>query len=62
VLPAGSANGTVALAQYRVAASGEGHDAWALQVLELAGGGIAEMTFFLDVAQVFPLFGLPLHV
>jgi RNA polymerase sigma-70 factor (ECF subfamily) len=62
VLPAGSANGTVALAQYRVAASGEGQDAWALQVLELAGGGIAEMTFFLDVAQVFPLFGLPLHV
>jgi ketosteroid isomerase-like protein len=28
-------------------------------VLELAGGRIVELTFFLDTATVFPLFGLP---
>ena len=32
---------------------------WALQVLEISGGRIAEMTFFLDTATLFPLFGLP---
>ena len=32
---------------------------WALQVLELAGGRIVELTFFLDTETLFPLFGLP---
>ena len=36
-----------------------GHEPWALQVLEIEGGGIAELTFFLDTDTLFPLFGLP---
>ena len=31
----------------------------ALQVIELAGGRISELTFFLDWERIFPLFGLP---
>ena len=42
--------------------SGSGYDPWALQVLELADGGLAELTFFLDTARLFPLFGLPLQL
>jgi RNA polymerase sigma-70 factor (ECF subfamily) len=62
LLPAQPANGTVAFGQYKRSDSGNGHDPWALQVLELSSEGIAEMTFFLDTGRVFPLFGLPLHV
>jgi RNA polymerase sigma-70 factor (ECF subfamily) len=32
---------------------------WSLQVLELDGERIAGITFFLDTARFFPLFGLP---
>jgi RNA polymerase sigma-70 factor, ECF subfamily len=60
VLPAPAANGTVAFGQYKPSDTGSGFDPWALQVIELgADGGIAEITFFLDTARVFPLFGLP---
>jgi len=38
---------------------GDGYEPWALQVLELSAGGIAELTFFLDTETLFPLFGLP---
>ena len=38
---------------------GGGHDPWALQVLEFSGGAVSELTFFLDTARLFPLFGLP---
>jgi RNA polymerase sigma-70 factor (ECF subfamily) len=62
VIPAMSANGSPAFGQYKPSATGEGYDPWALQVLELSGGGVAEMTFFLDTATVFPLFGLPAHL
>jgi RNA polymerase sigma-70 factor (ECF subfamily) len=62
LLPAPSANGTVAFGQYKPSESGSGYDPWALQVLELADGGIAELTFFLDTARLFPLFGLPLQL
>jgi RNA polymerase sigma-70 factor (ECF subfamily) len=62
VIPAMAANGSPAFGQYKKSATGEGHDPWALQVLELSGGKVAEMTFFLDTATVFPLFGLPLHL
>jgi RNA polymerase sigma-70 factor (ECF subfamily) len=58
VLPAGSANGCPAFGQYKPSPDG-GYDPWALQVLELSGGRIAELTFFLDTARLFPLFGLP---
>ena len=54
-----AANGTVAFGQYKPSTSGSGYDPWALQVLELAGGGIVELTFFLDTEPLFPLFGLP---
>jgi RNA polymerase sigma-70 factor, ECF subfamily len=59
VIPAIAANGSPAFAQYKPSASGEGYEAWALQVLELSEGRIVEMTFFLDTETLFPLFGLP---
>lgn len=63
VLPAGWANGTAAFGQYKPSESGPGHDPWALQVIELSPrGGVAELTFFLDTARLFPLFGLPPHL
>ena len=58
VVPAGSANGAPAFAQYKPSPDG-GFEPWALQVLELSDGGIVEFTFFLDTAALFPLFGLP---
>ena len=61
VIPARSANGSPAFAQYKPSPDG-GYEPWALQVLELAGGRIAELTFFLDTARLFPLFGMPLRL
>ena len=62
VIPAGStANGSPAYGQYKPRESGEGHEPWALIVLELSGGRIVEFTFFLDTETLFPLFGLPLR-
>ena len=60
VIPVVSANGSPAFGQYKPSESGDGYEPWALQVLELSGGRIAELTFFLDVETLFPLFGLPL--
>ena len=62
VLPAPAANGSTAFGQYKPAEDGDGYEPWALQVLELSGGRIVELTFFLDTARVFPLFGLPLRL
>ncbi len=59
VLPTGAANGSPAFGQYKPALTGNGYEPWALQVLELEGGRIAELTFFLDTDRLFPLFGLP---
>jgi RNA polymerase sigma-70 factor (ECF subfamily) len=58
VLPAGSANGWPAYAQYKPSPDG-GHEPWALQVVEVSDGRIAELTFFLDTEALFPLFGVP---
>ena len=58
LLPALSANGSPAFAQYKPSESG-GYDPWALIVLELRDGRIAEFTFFLDTETLFPLWGLP---
>jgi RNA polymerase sigma-70 factor (ECF subfamily) len=58
MLPTVGANGRPAFGQYKPSPSG-GYDPWALQVLELSDGRIAELTFFLDTARLFPLFGLP---
>jgi RNA polymerase sigma-70 factor, ECF subfamily len=60
-LVATRANGRPAFGQYKPAADGTWH-AWALQVLEPTPSGIAELTFFLDTARLFPLFGLPAHL
>jgi RNA polymerase sigma-70 factor (ECF subfamily) len=59
VIPTVAANGAPAFGQYKPSANGEGYDPWALQVLEIADGRIVELTFFLDTARIFPLFGLP---
>ena len=61
VIPTVSANGMPTYGQYKPSPNG-GYDPWALQVLELKDGRIAEFTFFLDTAKLFPLFGLPLHI
>ena len=56
-----SANGSPAFAQYKPDPAG-GRAPWALQVLEIAGGRIAGMSFFLNAAELFPRFGLPGHL
>jgi len=58
VIPAISANGMPTYGQYKPSPNG-GHEPWALQVIELSDGRIADITFFLDTARLFPLFGLP---
>jgi RNA polymerase sigma-70 factor (ECF subfamily) len=59
VIPTMTANGSPAFGQYKPSESGKGYEPWALQVLELSGGRIAEFTFFLGTQTLFPLFGLP---
>jgi RNA polymerase sigma-70 factor (ECF subfamily) len=59
VIPVASANGAPAFGQYKPSETGKGFDPWALQVLEVSGGRIVELTFFLDTETLFPLFGLP---
>jgi RNA polymerase sigma-70 factor (ECF subfamily) len=61
VIPTVAANGSPAFGQYKPSPDG-GYEPWALQVLEVSGGRIAELTFFLDTATLFPLFGLPDHL
>jgi RNA polymerase sigma-70 factor (ECF subfamily) len=56
-----SANGLPAWGQYKPSPDG-GYEPWALQVVEVSDGRIAELTFFLDTKTLFPLFGLPDHV
>jgi RNA polymerase sigma-70 factor, ECF subfamily len=62
VIPVTNANGSPAFGQYRPNPVGEGYEPWALQVIELSGRRIAELTFFLDTETLFPLFGLPLRL
>jgi RNA polymerase sigma-70 factor (ECF subfamily) len=57
-----SANGAPAFGQYRPKPGGDGHEPWALQVLEIEDGKIVELTFFLDVETHFPRFGLSLEI
>jgi RNA polymerase sigma-70 factor, ECF subfamily len=61
VLPAISANGMPTFGQFKIDPNG-GYSPWALQVLDLSEGRIRDITFFLDTARLFPLFGLPLHL
>ncbi len=62
VIPTTAANGKPAFGQYKPSPTGDGYEPWALQVLEIVDGRIAEFTFFLDTERVFPLFGLPLRL
>ena len=59
VIPAGRANDSPAFGQYKPSPSGDGHEPWALQVIEIEDGRIVEITFFLATETLFPLFGLP---
>jgi RNA polymerase sigma-70 factor (ECF subfamily) len=61
VIPTISANGSPAFGQYKPNPDGPGYVPWALQVIEIEEGKIVELTFFLDVEHVFPLFDLPLE-
>jgi RNA polymerase sigma-70 factor, ECF subfamily len=56
------ANGSPAFGQYKPNPAGDGYVPWSLQVLELSAGRISGITFFLDTARMFPLFGLPLYL
>jgi RNA polymerase sigma-70 factor (ECF subfamily) len=53
-----TANGSPAFGQYKPSPQG-GHEPWSLQVLEISGRQVAGISFFLDTASLFPLFGLP---
>jgi len=55
------ANGSAAFGQYRPDPGG-GHKPWALQVIEISGGQICELHFFLGADALFPAFGLPAHL
>jgi RNA polymerase sigma-70 factor (ECF subfamily) len=55
------ASGAPSFGQYRPA-PGEGHNPWALIVLEFDRDGIAAWNSFLDTEHLFPLFGLPSHL
>jgi RNA polymerase sigma-70 factor, ECF subfamily len=56
------ANGAPAFGQYRRSRTGEGHEPWSLQVLQVREGTIEGITFFLDTERLFPLFGLPMKL
>ncbi|MCW2974751.1 MAG: sig7, partial [Actinomycetia bacterium] len=59
MVPTVAANGSPAFGQYKPNEAGDGYDPWALQVLEIRDGRVVELSFFLDTARLFPLFGLP---
>ena len=58
VIATTAANGSPAFGQYKPTPDGD-YEPWALQVLEVSGGKIVELTFFLGTEKLFPLFGLP---
>ncbi|MET0144204.1 MAG: sigma-70 family RNA polymerase sigma factor [Ilumatobacteraceae bacterium] len=54
-----SANGQPAFGQYKHNPQTGVWEPWALQILELVDGQVADVIFFLDTARMFPMFGLP---
>jgi len=54
-----TANGSPAFGQYKPGGPGGSLEPWSLQVLEVSAGQITGISFFLDTASLFPLFGLP---
>ena len=55
-----AANGAPAFAQWRLAPDG-GYEAWSIHVLQISGGRITGMDFFVD-QSLFPLFDLPIRL
>jgi RNA polymerase sigma-70 factor, ECF subfamily len=55
------ANGVQAWGQYKPDPAG-GYTPWGLQVHEVRGGKFSRLTYFIDSARIFPLFGLPPHL
>jgi RNA polymerase sigma-70 factor, ECF subfamily len=54
------ANGSAAFGQYRPGGPEGSFEPWSLQVIEgVSAGRIVGISFFLDTATLFPLFGLP---
>jgi RNA polymerase sigma-70 factor (ECF subfamily) len=53
------ANGQPAFGQYKPGPTPGVLEPWSLQVVEISGDRISGITFFLDTARWFPLFGLP---
>jgi len=60
ILRAVEANGEPAFAQWRSSPDG-GYDAWSIHTLEISDGVITAINFFVD-PNLFPLFGLPVHL
>ena len=54
-----SGNGSPAFGQYKPGEIEGVLEPWSLQVLEISGDRIEGITFFLDTARWFPVFGLP---
>ena len=48
------ANGKPAFGQYRRSTTGDGHDPWALQILDIVDGELVELSFFLDTEHPVP--------
>jgi len=53
------ANGSPAFGQYKPSDTKGVLEPWSLQVLEVSGDRLTGISFFLDTARWFPLFGLP---
>jgi RNA polymerase sigma-70 factor, ECF subfamily len=54
-----SANGLPAFGHYKPSSTPGLWEPWSITVLELEGGKISGLNYFLDTPKLFPLFGLP---
>jgi RNA polymerase sigma-70 factor (ECF subfamily) len=56
------ANGSPAFGQYRPSTDGAGFEPWALQVIDVSGDRITDISVFRDTDRLFPLFSLPARI
>lgn len=61
-LVATQANGRAAWGQYKPVPDGAGFDPWSLVVPIAHDGVVDELHFFLNTEELFPRFGLPMHL